>query len=401
VLILLLFLTFLQFGAFPNRIIAVITSPINIRPMDIGLLILLAVTFHHKYQKIRYAPLAFQHTLIAIYVLLVGFYTIMGIFQHGYAGVAEFRSVFFYVIILIFVSVNIREHEILPLIRRISTYLMPLILLVPLNLFLTGNFEISTANRQFNAFIYETVTVGFLSGYLYYQYVDRSYKLPLRLLPVFILMIPYCSHRTVWAIIFATFPIILYWTRQNRYIIYAVVLGLLAALYLQMDPTFLNDRLTAFTNLEEDTTGRWRLYIWQAVISQASLLGKGLGARWHVYADVIGDEAMYGAHNGYIQVLYYLGYLGVFSIILLIGYFLYGFFKKTLYTKSTKDALFINRLAFLAAIALSLYMFGYGPDVLSWVYIGFAFKWQYLQKKKGKNFGTRAAQNLHRHSVIQ
>jgi hypothetical protein len=118
VLILLLFLTFLQLGAFPNRIDAVITSPINIRPMDIGLLILLAVTFHHKYQKKRYAPLAFQQPLIAIYILLIGFYTIMGVFQHGYAGVAEFRSVFFYVVILIFVSVNIREHEILPLIRR-------------------------------------------------------------------------------------------------------------------------------------------------------------------------------------------------------------------------------------------------------------------------------------------
>jgi hypothetical protein len=46
-------------------------------------------------------------------------------------------------------------------------------------------------------------------------------------------------------------------------------------------------------------------------------------------------------------------------------------------------------------------MFGYGPDVLSWVYIGFAFKWQYLQKKKGKNYGTRAAQNLYRYPVIQ
>jgi hypothetical protein len=215
-------------------------------------------------------------------------------------------------------------------------------------------------------------------------------------------MIPYCSHRTVWAIIFATFPIILYWTRQNRYFIYAVVLGLLAALYLQMDPTFLNQRLTAFTNLEEDTTGSWRLAIWRKIIDQATWFGNGLGARFFVLVKGhLREHATVGAHNGFMQTLYYTGYLGLISIVVLIGYFLNFTFKKTLKSDRLAEEVFINRLAFLSAIALSLYMFGYGPDILSWVYIGFALKWQYLQKKKGKNYGTRAAQNLHRHPVLQ
>jgi hypothetical protein len=55
----MLFLTFLQLGPFPNRIFAVLTSPVNIRPMDIGLLLLLTFSLHKKFSKQSFAPVAF------------------------------------------------------------------------------------------------------------------------------------------------------------------------------------------------------------------------------------------------------------------------------------------------------------------------------------------------------
>ena len=399
-IILTIFLFLLQFGSFPNRIDAFITEPVNIRPMDIALILLIIAIFHDKFSKLKYSPLTFNEPLLSIFVLLTFIYLISGIVKFGYASLAEFRLVLFFIIILMFVSVCIQSHEMLNIIRSIATYLMPLILLVPLNLILINNYAINIQNRQFNAYIYETVTVGFLAGYLYYQYIDRKFKLPIKLLPVFLIMIPYCSHRTVWAIIFATLPIILYWTKQNKYYIYAIVLGVLGALYFQIDPTFLENRLTAFTNISSDVTGRWRLYIWEAVISQATFFGNGLGARWHVVADVIGEQAMHGAHSGYIQILYYLGYFGVFNILLLLLYYLLKTYSLTIKSNLSAKELFIYRLSFLSLISLMLYMFGYGPDLLSWFFIGFSLKWVYLKKYNWFRFERQLSQNLRRHPII-
>ncbi len=398
-MILMLFLALLQMGPFPNCIIAIITSPIHIRPMDIALILLLVLSLNKKFSKVSFTPLAFRNSLLTLFFAVVGFYTIVGVLNHGYAGIAEFRMVFFYIIILLFISTNVKQEELMPLTKGISTYLMPLILLVPLNLILTGNFEITVKNRQFGAFTYETVTIAFLAGYLYNQYYDRTFKLPIYLLPVYIIAFPYCSHRTVWAIIFATFPILMYWAKQKKYLLYAIFVGLVVVLVIQVDPAFFENRLTAFTNIEEDQTGRWRIYIWQAVLSQATFFGKGLGARWVVMADVIGEEAMHGAHNGYIQILYYLGYLGVAVLILLCAYFLLHSYARI--NQINIQEKIIYRLSFLSTVALALYMFGYGPDILSWVFIGFGLKLTYYRKIKGFSVGTKLSQNFHRHPVIQ
>jgi hypothetical protein len=84
------------------------------------------------------------------------------VLQHGYAGIAEFRSIFYYVIILMFISTNVKQKE-----------MIPLILLKPLILILTGNFELSARNRPLGALDYETITLGFLSGFMINKYYDR------------------------------------------------------------------------------------------------------------------------------------------------------------------------------------------------------------------------------------
>jgi len=361
-------------GAFPNRIVAIVTAPVNIRPMDVALVVLILTIIHQKFSKTKFSPLIFKNPVVGVFTGIVLIYALLGILRFGYAGIAEFRSVFFYIIILGFVSTCIKSKEFLPIIKSISTYLMPLILLVPLNLVLTGNFSISLANRQFNSFMYETVTVGFLSGFLYYQYIDRSYKLVLYLFPVFVAMVPYCSHRTVWAIIFVTVPFILFWLKNKKYIVFVMVIGALFAIYMQLDLLFLQNRLKAFTDFELDPTGSWRMLIWQAVWDQATVFGKGLGARWVVHARIIGDQAMFGAHNGFIQTLYYLGYLGMGIVILLIGYFLLNSFKNFQARNISIAHRMIHRLSFLSALALLMYMIGYGADVLSWIFIAFSLK---------------------------
>lgn len=377
-----LFMYMLFSNAFPNRIVAIITSPINIRTMDISLLLLLFVVIHIKFSKQQFTPIAFKNLIIGGFITIVLLYTIYGVFKYGYESISEFRSIFFYIIFFIFVSSAVKENEIIYLIKSISSYLIPLILLVPINLILTNNFSLSLNNRQLDALIYETITLGFLSGFLIYRYIDESYKKVIYFFPVFLVIMPYCSHRTTWAIIFVTVPFVIYWLNNKKYLLLVVFGGVAVMFYTQLNQIFLKSRFTAFTDIQADSSGQWRLLIWQAIYEQATIWGNGLGGRFIVYAQKIGWQAMAGAHNGFMQILYYLGYFGVCVIISLFIYLYFVTIKNFQRSNKPITHIVVHRLSFLSLIALTLFMIGYGADILSWIYISFSLKLNYIYKRE-------------------
>ncbi|KAA3617053.1 MAG: O-antigen ligase domain-containing protein [Calditrichaeota bacterium] len=371
-IILTIFIFFIEKNSWENGIVSLTVSPIRTQPSDIALLILVFYIIKSRFNNVRVLPLAFNSKIISIFILFIFLFTYIGYFQFGYAAIAEFRSIYFFIIFLMFLSSNIHKDEIPNLIKTISSYLIPIILLAPINLLLTLDFNFSIANRQFGALMYESIVLGFIAGYLYYLYVDKEYKIVHKFLPVLIIMIPYTSHRTTWALVFAILPILFFWQRNTKYFLTLLIIGIVSSIFIQVDTLFFEERLTAFTDFNTDASGSWRLLIWNAVIDEATLLGKGIGARFIVYAPVIGFKAMAGAHNGFIQTLYYLGYVGMFSLVGLIVFFLVSSFKKYRAVGNENTNKLIHRLSFLATIGLIMYMMGYGADVISWIFISFS-----------------------------
>jgi len=371
-LIFTLFMFMIERNVWQNAITHLTEKPIRTQPTDISLIVLSFYIF----SKILFNRnrLVLYNKAFFIFFVVIIVYTFIGILNFGYSAIAEFRSVFYFTIIMLFIFLNVQENEMPYLIKKISSYLIPLILLVPINLLLTQNFSYSVENRQFGALMYQSIVLGFVSGSFYYYYYDKKYKLPLYFLFILLFMVPYTSHRTTWLSIFLMLPFLLYFLNLKKYFLILIIPLLLSFYLINVDPYFLSERLKAFSDISEDSTGSWRLFVWNAVVKEASFWGKGIGARFIVYADIIGWDALNGAHNGYIQILYYTGYFGLFlfSLFLLISSI--SLLKGSLNKNLIYEEKMIIRLGFVSLISLLGYLMGYGFDIVSIIFISFAFK---------------------------
>lgn len=371
-LILTIFLFFIERNYWINAITSLTSEPIRTQPTDIALIILL-IFIIKEYLKSKKA-LIMGSNFFSLFIAYISLVTLIGIFRFGYSAIAEFRTIFYFLIIMLYIHLCVNKEEIINIIKKISSYLIPLILLVPINLILMNNFNISVDNRQLSAFMYQSITLGFTAGILYNRFIDANYKLPWLFLPIFFLSIPYTSHRTVWGALIIMLPLLMYWIGIRKTLVWIALFTLIISNLFTLDSNFLQERLTAFTDIEQDNTGGWRLLVWNAIIQDASLLGKGIGARFIVYADKIGFDAMYGAHNGFMLILYYLGYIGLLLTILLFAYFFITITKNLRLYTYDKSALTINRIGFLSLLSLIAYMIGYGFDLISIIFIALALK---------------------------
>ncbi len=367
-LVFTLFMFFIETNRWENEITSLTTTPIRTKPSDIALIIMVF------YILIRSKSIILSgDNIVKIFSIFVLISTFIGLLRFGYSAIAEFRSIFFFLIIMLFILSNVKKFEIPILIKKISTYLMPLILLVPLNLVLTKNFSINVENRQLSAFMYTSIVLGFVGGFFYHYYYDKKFKLPLFLLPVLFLMLPYTSHRTTWAAMLIMLPFALYFLDIKKSTIFVLSLFAITILSFNIDIIYyFQERSKAFTNIQEDPTGSWRLLVWNAVLRDATLLGKGIGARWEVYAERRGWEALAGAHNGYILILYYLGYLGVFMLLIFLIYLTITLFSHSIKKTNNASEKMIYRLGFVSVLSLLTYMMGYEFDVVSIIFISFA-----------------------------
>lgn len=372
ILIFTIFMFFIERNSWENGIVSLTEVPIRILPSDIALVILTFFIFFIFLRGDK--PIFFDSVFFFIFSMFIFLSAIIGIFRFSYASIAEFRTVFYFLIIMLFISSNVDTCEVLPLIKSISSYLISLILLAPINLQLTNNFEISVANRQYGALMYESIVLGFVGGLFYYRFIDTKFKLPLYLLPVLFLMIPFTSHRSAWGAIALMLPFIFYWYNSKKILLFIIILVSIIFSFINIDTSFFQERLTVFTSIQTDNTGSWRLLIWNAVIEDATFWGKGLGARFIVSADKIGYDAMAGAHNGYITILYYLGYLGLSFIAVLFLFFLY---KTGMYSSEKfnyANNIVVHRIGFLSTLSLIAFMTAYHFDIIGIIFIAFSLK---------------------------
>jgi hypothetical protein len=365
---------FVERNSWENAITFIATSPIRILPTDLALLILVFFVITNSYQGIFYKKLFFNSGIFFAFCIYMLINLFFGINNYGYNAIAEFRSIFYFLIIMIFISSNINKEETLYLSKQISVYLMFLILLVPLNLILTHNFSIDVSNRQFGALMYQSITLGFIVGLIYNYYIDKKLKIPFFLFSLFIATIPYTSHRTTWAALIISLLILLMWKIINKYIFVFLAFFTLFLIFINFDFSFFYQRATALYSIQTDNTGSWRILIWQAIYENASLFGNGIGSRFIVFAPIIGYAALSGAHNGFMQILYYLGYIGLAMTFILFLCFIYISLKGS-YLKNVDIATSTTfRISLISFVFLVAFMIGYGFDIVSIIFISFALK---------------------------
>ncbi|MEG8988159.1 hypothetical protein VJY32_00135 [Ignavibacteria bacterium 4148-Me] len=381
-IILSIFIFLQEQSAWDIAIKEIISNPIVVRLSDLVLIILVFYIIKgwlNDFDKLRVLK---QNKINIFFMLFLVFATLYGIMKYGYTAIAEFRSKFFFIIVLLYIVTNVQKLESIILLREISKYLMPLILLVPLTLILKKDFTLSIENRVLSAFFYESIALGFLGGYIYKNYLNSKYKIFNYLFPFFITSSLYLSHRSVWAMIFLIISL-LFITRGIK-IKYSFQLGiLLLTIYLiliKSNLSFFNERLLAFTNLEDDPTGKWRLLVWNTIIGDASYFGKGLGGRFEIWTSELG-YIQYGTHNMYMTLLYYLGYIGLIIFILFLISIFIQLFSYNVKNIKYDSAKILSYLGFLSLVGVCIYMFAYESDLVSWIYISFGLI-NFEQKKK-------------------
>lgn len=373
-LIILIIFTFIQEQtAWDIGIREIISKPIVVKPSDFVLVFLsfyIIIALVNNYDKLR---LIKQNRMILFFIMFLIFNTLFGYFKYGYAAIAEFRSKFSFIIVFMYVVTNVKKHETIILLERISSYLIPLILLLPLSLLLNKNFTFSVENRILSAFFYESITLGFLGGYFCKKYFDYKNKMFFYSFPIYIVSSLYLSHRSVWAMIIIIISL-LFLTREINFK-YAFQMGVLLLisyiLTIKNNLGFFNERLLAFSNIEADPTGNWRLLVWNSIIRGATYFGKGLGGRFEIWTDELG-YVQYGTHNMYMTLLYYMGYIGLVIFLLFLSSL---FIKLFIYFINTKNDLNngIVHLGLISIVGSMIYMFAYETDIVSWIYVAFAF----------------------------
>lgn len=361
----------------------IITNPIAIRILDIPLVLML-LSFLLKFTKgeLRNSNLAFELKLISIVILL---FTLHGILKFGYPAIAEFRTKFYFLIIIwYFISIIRNENDILKYIKKTTDFFVPILLLGFLNMLLNGDFSISVKNRQFTSFLYESISLSIMISIAYTKYYNiNKKKIYFTIITLFGIISLFASHRSVWAVNAVLMIVLMFFGVIKKSRAIPIITLVVVIIYFVFPDiiSFFSERSIAYTDFSLDPTGEWRMYIWKAIYDNASFFGNGIGSRFTIYADVIGFEALAGTHNMYFTFLYYTGFLGASIFILFLIICLFRFLINYLLSRD-KNSQFILLVGTLSIIASMIYMIAYELDLVSWIIISVVYAHLSLSKRK-------------------
>lgn len=136
---------------------------------------------------------------------------------------------------------------------------------------------------------------------------------------------------------------------------------------------YLDERLTALTNYQEDTTANWRHEVWQFSLTQIRLhpwLGKGLGGHFTV-ENSDGWALPYHPHNLYIQICYQVGIIGLALFLAFAGQVFYRLYQSFQHAYTAKSYVIVLH-ALIVFTAVWLYHVAYSMDPATWLFVGLA-----------------------------
>jgi len=274
-------------------------------------------------------------------------------------SLSEYLKLITIIVVFNYVSVffdnNIRSISLIYTI--IFSSIFPLLIGFNQFLFKTGSKITPGFNRIYGTFTHPNPFANFLLGiYFLILFVITTLKIKLYkklilfLILCFILFEIYNTYaRIAWVSLFiGTIILVLFRTNMKKKIIY-INLGVL--FFLIAFPLIIvrwNDILQKGIFEESYVSSlNWRINLWTRIIESnivnKSFFGNGLG----MFNYIIGVEA----HNDYLRLWYEVGFLGLFTYLLLLFYIFFISLKKLLKAKSILD---INRNKILFCIVFSI-----------------------------------------------
>lgn len=369
-----------------------VNNPIVLRFTDIFFAIMGILLLKYLFERPEQFFNAYKkNTLIYWYSIFILFGLGISIFLYGFDTIAEFRSKFFYLIFFSYTFAYIKNIEQAIKLFKLLCYIsLSMIIVILINYGIRDNFTYKA--RLSNALTYITILTGVFIYYWQTKIFQKNNKALFGVIIfMFIIASIFTHHRSGWAAAITVMILIIYSGKINKLkFLYLVSYGLILALLMfSTEFEFLLNRASGIVNPFEDATGNWRYLHWKAVfneiIIQKNFFGYGIGKRFSVYIVEFNETLEYGAHSGFITMLYLLGIPGVLLFIALYIWMfrkLFKLFKK----ESSKDIKFIYIVAASAVIINAIYSINYDSEVLTWFLIATAFKVNWLITQKNKNY---------------
>jgi len=322
--------------------------------------------------------------LFFIYVLIE---VIRNVGIYGTFALGEFRTYYGGFVVLNYVAINtgtiIERKKIFKLIMYLG--LGQIIVALIKGAYIQG-FSLNAYEKWLSAFGSLALLYALFAFYLYNKYVKINISKTMAVIIFLsgILVLIIASNRSVWLAgsVGILLLIILKEIKLKEQIIFLIIGAIVLFIAMQLFffegynfYNFFGKRLLAFTNYESDETSIWRYYVWSSLLESVYkniFFGFGLGDNFQIFVPELNTILYNSPHNFYLAMLYQLGIVGIFLILLLFVSFINQLTK----LKNLIDTdLVIKKTVYVVIVCLLIYWLAYSTekDLFTWCFLGLGF----------------------------
>ena len=309
--------------------------------------------------------------------------------EYGFVGAfGEFRTYYQFFVIALYIATFFST-------RRAQWQLFKLLLilsalLVPWGLYsipFRPEFSLATLGPN-TRFLSSYANLALLWGIVGLYVADRQRLINLRGPLFYALVIGFGAltlfnnHRSVWMSTLVSLVILLFLRRLSPRRQLQVGIGVfIIVIAFSLTPNSLNEeiggfiqeRSSAFTDVEEDRTASWRLLLWQQAISaiqEKPIQGVGLGQNFQL-ADALGRTITTSPHNEYITLAYHGGIVGLAIYLYFIASLLLKIRSRLLQASLARErAIYFATLTVILVVSLYYIAYTTETDFMTWFFIG-------------------------------
>lgn len=372
----------------PSYLYNISVGPILVRlfdPVFLGIAIATILRLLFRDQRLNYFLFGNTRSLtlwMAWLILIV----IISISRHGVNTLGEFRTYYQYIFLVPYIVISFRTRE--EQFKLFKLLVFSCLLMIPIAIIRQGalyGFSIAAYNK----FLTSSGNLALVAGLigLIIAFKDRTIrisKLKYQLLLITIFGITLLnSVRSVWLALAIGF-LWLYFSGRIS-IDQQFQLGLVFILVLLIGNlavstlgglefgAFIEERLKAFTEFDQDSSSSWRFHLWQQAlikIYEKPFFGNGLGLHFKLKG-LSGRLITTSPHNLYITIAYQVGVVG---LVLYLNFWLklISKFRKILILEIDPQSKTIISTGLTLLFASSGYYMAYIFDLQTWLFIGLA-----------------------------
>jgi O-antigen ligase len=322
-----------------------------------------------------------------LWTLLFTWVTLQALRSIGLFGLVkslgEFRTYYQYLLLVPYIYTSFRtEKAQWRLFSLLTVLAFGFIALMIFRGGVESNFHIGV--RWFNAssnFALLTGFVAVLVGMRYKVFHLRNWQVNFIVI-MFVVITLMNTHRSIWLATGVVVALFILWKivsfyRSLQLVLVLLLATLLSGLVISLGTkglsvgAYLQNRLLAFTDPQEDATAKWRTVLWQQALERVReqpLVGVGLGGNFQ-FTGPGGDTITTSPHNFYVTLAYHTGVTGFVLYVLFILQVLY-FLIITLRRRLSKQSRTILLTTLVVVLAGHAMFVAYHHEFFTLMYIG-------------------------------